>query len=354
MTLRVISSGVDSLYASAKGKLWDGLPSVLRNMRELNPDQEIVFDLHAEAGSYLLRPHGWRGYPFWISSPTHEFYLGASHPFPPLYVVLRSWYLHTLGADLAVVDTEELLRREFFPQGFVLMPSRVDVYADVQGWAPTHADFQHFVCRGVRRRMFDVPREAHGFGTQLSGFAFGKGEVVARIYNKTLELASRGETWPHLFWRDADPDYPVWRVEFQYRREALIALGIGTMDAVLSHRQSLWKYGTEKWLSLRTPNGGSNRWRWPEHPAWVQLREAEIGMPASELVRGRVRQANERRLVSGAVGYTTALAALWSEHDMSAAMRRLVLAEGRYLSDRGVTSSDVVQRKRAHRQAKSA
>lgn len=56
MTLTIISSGVDSLYASAKGNLWDGLFSVLGHVRDLNPEQEIVFDFRSDGGSFLRSP----------------------------------------------------------------------------------------------------------------------------------------------------------------------------------------------------------------------------------------------------------------------------------------------------------
>jgi hypothetical protein len=62
-------------------------------------------------------------------------------------------------------------------------------------------DFPRFVCRAQRKWEFEADRQMHTGGRRLSGFTFGRGAVLPRIYDKTLELAVRGETWPQVIWR---------------------------------------------------------------------------------------------------------------------------------------------------------
>lgn len=347
--LKVLASGVDSLYASVPGQLIDGVTQALAATKELGDADGTVLNLREEDGHFLLRRHGWRGYPFWLSSPRFELFVGAAAPFPPVYVALHSTYIHTLGVEEAAEDVRrqlgQLIRGEVH-----LIPSRIDVYADVQRWQPRVSDFDRFICRGVRRRLYEQPRELHGSGRQLSGFVFGKGDVVARVYNKSLEMKVRGSTWQELIWQDRDANEPVWRVEFQFRRRGLTTFGFRSMEQALRGRQDLWEYGT-RWLSLRKRASDPRPRRWPEAPAWVALRNAQLGSPRSGLVRERIRSADERRLVSGFVGYVSSLAAMSGHENVDGAVRHALPLAERYLRERGTEFADIVGRKRERRRA---
>jgi hypothetical protein len=55
-----------------------------------------------------------------------------------------------------------------------------------QGFQPE--DINQIVCRARRRR-------ADYDGRTLSGFTVGQGVVMARIYNKSLEIKASGKDW---------------------------------------------------------------------------------------------------------------------------------------------------------------
>ncbi|MHB8572613.1 MAG: hypothetical protein ACYDAY_06610 [Candidatus Dormibacteria bacterium] len=215
-----------------------------------------------------------------------------------------------------------------------IVVSRVDVYADVEGLELVHSDMGRFVSRGVARRIFEVSTEAHQRGRRLSGFVFGRGDVVARVYDKTVEMAASGDTWPALFWQGRQADGPVWRVEFQFRRRALGSFALRGAAEVFAARQSLWDYGTE-WLSLRAPTAHERQARWPEDPAWEAVGRARVGMPADPLVRRRVAAADETVLVRGWAGYTSALAARGDGDEFTAALARAVPAAREHLEKLG-------------------
>src|SRR5262245_21527117 len=69
--LRVLASGVDTLHASARGvvrpEVWDLLEEAKRCAQA--EDDQTAFDFPATSGAFLIRPHGWRGYTYWLSSP---------------------------------------------------------------------------------------------------------------------------------------------------------------------------------------------------------------------------------------------------------------------------------------------
>jgi hypothetical protein len=347
-----VAAGVDTLYLAVRGELDDAVLNVLTALRDSGDDDATTFSLDEQDGFVQLRPHGWRGYPLWLSSPRYELMLGAARPFPVAYVQLHSEYIHTVGVEDAAARVTGLLARRFFrrDQPMMVTPSRIDVYADVQGWEPGPDDYARFVCRAVGRRQYDEPSQMHGGGKRLTGFTFGRGDVVARIYNKTVELRGRGQDWPLAVWSGGDPDAEVWRVEFQYRRGALTSMGLRSLPAALEARQGLWDYGTG-WLSLRAPSGNAARRNWPVAPVWDALRRVVIGSPCSPLVRERVRRANELRLMQGLAGYVSALAASWNVQSLSGAMSWAEPRLQMYFDERGVDFGQLVRTKRSRRPA---
>jgi hypothetical protein len=346
--LRVLASGIDSLFASVRGQLIDGVLVALADVRALNPDTEVSCSFDGGPADLLLRRYGWRGYPFWFRSPRYELHLGASEPFPPAYVQLHAEHIHAVGIEAAVEEVEIMLRRDFFPGGCRAVASRVDVFADQQGWVPQHDDFHRFRCRALRRRTFEVPRQQHGYGRRLSGFTFGKGDLLARIYDKTLEAAVTGKTWPELLWESRDPERPVWRVEFQFRRPVLASMGLNGMADVIRHRQGLWDYGT-RWLTLRKRVRDSNLSRWPVAPEWVQLSAAGIGGSAEPLIRERVREAQLQRLTQGLVGYASSVEAMGGARRVGGALTATVPSVHPYLTHRGASFAELVGVKRQRR-----
>lgn len=354
----VLAAGLDSVYVSARGVLRHGLLGVLQNIqRTAAEDREpVVIELRDDAGAFLLRPHGWRGYPIRMDAPNYTVCIGATKPFPPVYVMVRSSFLHHVGAEDALDITREMVERDLFAAPVPIQVSRADVYADFQGWHPAPGDLHRFVCRASWRRLFeepetetDVSRRLHSIGRRFSGFVFGKGDIVARIYDKTLELAHSGETWPEAIWIDRDAEQPVWRVEFQFRRRALHEFRVAHVHELLNGRQDLWEYGT-RWLSLRRKVRHLRPSRWPETTTWRAIRSAQMGSPRSGLVRQRINEASVERLVRGFVGYSTSLAAAGSIADVDSLIASVPRAE-RYVVQRGMSLDDVVARKRALRAA---
>ncbi len=343
--VRVLAGGIDSLFASVRGELIKGVLQALDHVRALNPDAEVPCSFDGGPPNLLLRRHGWRGYRFWFTSPRYELYLGAPAPFPPAYLQLHAAHIHTVGVETAEEEVETMLRRDFFPDGFQAVASRVDVFADEQGWEPRHDDFSRFRCRALRRRIFELPRQAHGFGHRLSGFTFGKGDLMARVYDKTLEMVVTGRRWPELLWEGRDPERPVWRVEFQFRRPVLAALGLNGTADVIRHRQGLWDFGT-RWLTLRTHAADSNRARWPVAREWVQIAAAEMGGSAVPLIRERVRDAEMLRLTQGLVGYATSVEAAEGGRGLGGALSARVPSVRPYLERRGASFGELVGAKR--------
>lgn len=347
--MRALSTGLDTLNLAAKGsvrsEVWDLLAEAKRRAQDVEEADPVDFPVTGQA--FLLRPYGVRGYTYWLSSPDFELMLGTSQRFPSGLVQLHSAYLHSVGLDYALRLLEELLRHDLFAGTYELTVSRVDLYADVQGWSPELSDLRRFVGFGRHRRGFQERQEAYLSGARLTGFMFGKAALVGRIYDKTVEIQRHGVSWLPDLWGTDGRREPVWRIEFQYRREALTDFNLRGIDDVLASLQDLWRYATVEWLSLRKPTSDRRQRRWPVDPIWEQIRAIRIAPAMTGVVRRRLEEADELKLLQGLQGYATSLAARRDHQQLGDALEDFGTLVSRYLASRGRQFSEEVRRKQA-------
>ncbi len=223
----------------------------------------------------------------------------------------------------------------------------MDVYADSAGWRLELADLDRFVCRGRSRRGFVDREQVFATGRRLTGFMFGRDALVARLYDKTVEIALRGLTWLHDLWGKREDEAPVWRLEFQYRRPVLVEFGLRTVDEALAGVQDLWRYGAGEWLTLRIPTADPRPHRWPVDPQWADMAAVQVAPSSCGVVRRRLVEAAEARIVSGLQGYLTSWAALRESHGLRPTLEAVGPILDRYLAGRGRTFEAEVRRKRA-------
>jgi len=145
---------------------------------------------------------------------------------------------------------------------------------------------------------------AYAVADQFTGWTVGLGGVIAcRLYNKLLEIfeSHRDDLlplWLAAGWQAGDP---IWRVEFQFRREVLAQHNLIRLDEVLSNLNGLWSYASTEWLRLTIPNpDDQTRSRWPVHPLWGYLSSIDWetdGGPLSRSFRA-TRLPEDRRIFS--------------------------------------------------------
>jgi hypothetical protein len=262
-------------------------------------------------------------------------------------VQLHSAYMHSVGMDRALDLMEALLRHEMFAGAYRLNVSRIDIYADFQGWEPQVTDLARFVSFSRHRRGFQEDQQVYMTGPRLTGFMFGKGDLAARIYDKTVEIQRRGVSWLPDLWGIDVSGQPVWRLEFQYRRAVLAEFNLSGVDETVGSVQDLWRYGTEQWMSLRVPTNHSVRRRWPVDRVWEEIRTIRIVPSMTGVVRRRLEEANELRLLQGLQGYATSLAARRDRQELGDALEDFERLVSRYLESRGRRFTEEVKRKRA-------
>jgi hypothetical protein len=199
---------------------------------------------------------------------------GATSTFPTFGAELRALFLWQKGPRFASTEAERIATRLLMrvtQEDSWLHVGRVDLAVDFQGWEPRETDGTAFVTRAHYRG-------SHVDRTVFTGFSFGRGILAARLYCKSIEIEQSHKPWFRDVWAQSplyDAARPVWRLEFQLRREAIVGIqledGHGPLDTwedVLGHAGGVWRYLTRKWLALkhRTKSSRQNL-----HPAWEAL-----------------------------------------------------------------------------------
>jgi hypothetical protein len=314
----VLCSGIDSLYVSFRGEpnavVLEALGEAKAHARETGQAQLLQLPGTNKA---LMQPSGWGRYRYWLRCDGFDAFIGAGSGLPAVYMRLLSSLIHEVGPTSALAEVNLFVNGPVLAVTDEVLCSRVDIYVDFQGWVPSADDYQRFV---VRSRKNTWHTAVHHDGRSFTGFTFGRDTLMARLYDKSVEVTRSGKDWMHLVWGDAlDPAVPVWRLEFQLRRQLLKECAIDSPEQVIDQRQQLWKYSTQ-WLSLREPRRGVRRVRWPVDNVWLQLAKSGQDAPVSPLVRQRIKKHDESVLVRGLAGYASSLAAISGVSDLDVTM----------------------------------
>jgi hypothetical protein len=353
-SLRVLASGVDGMELSARGvvrpDLWGRLELAKREARELRT--EMPFTWPGTHQTFLMQPGDLHGQPYWLRSGDYELRIGRPVGRVPVYTQLHSAYVHERGPEMAAGLVGTLLQVDVMKDRFELIGSRVDLYADVQGWRFELSDHERFVARGRARRGYlkaeDGEDQVFSVGREVTMFRFGRDAVVARIYDKTREMRRRPVSWlPDVWGEKWDQSEPVWRVEFQIRRKALGEFNLLWFDEMLASVQDLWNYGTHKWLTLRVRTENRQRTRWPLDESWRVVQSVRLGPQETGVVRRRVIEANEEMTVRVLQGSLSSWAAVKGIADLDGTLRALRPRLARYYKETKGSFVADVQHKRA-------
>jgi hypothetical protein len=187
-------------------------------------------------------------------------------------------------------------------------------------------------------------------GRRLTGLQFGRSELVGRIYDKTRELKKSGKRWLWDHWGQAvDPERPVWRIEFQFKRDEVKSFRFGDLSELLWGLQDMWRHATHTWLNYRTPTSDARERRWPVDPVWEDVRAVEIVPRVCGVIPKRNKELDEERTLRLMQGCLSSLGALHGWLDFEEAWegsRPLVAAQ---FEERGRPFGRMAREKAARR-----
>lgn len=197
--------------------------------------------------------------------------VGDSRDELTVVVEFRAIFLATTSIEAIIDLGERIAARYIEGSPTEARVWRVDLCADATGLTFTREDLKGFV--GRVRRMADYhcngySKKAAGH-IRFTGYSFAQGNPLSvRLYDKTEELRAQHavdsekeltET-RHFLENGWDGVSPVWRIEAQFKSEALKSLGMQSTASLRKNLDRLWAYvvGTEDnrdgWLRLTVPD----------------------------------------------------------------------------------------------------
>ena len=265
--------GVDSLYLSYPGASFPEVEARLKNLKQLAQDPDSANRSQAQycLGSHLfeVKDRGAPLFPYILEDNTFRIQVARpSKTIPMAYVKIASGYL----SSISPADAQKALYALLCELGEIKGTpnvSRIDLFVDFVSFEDMESWTRHaWVTRATGVNAYAVDGK-------FSGWSIGMGGILsARLYNKVLEIEKSGKHYLFDLWRKAGwtEGEPVWRLEFEFKREALFHKNLSSLDQVLANLNGLWSYAMTDWLRLTLPNPqDQTRSRWPIHPLWGYL-----------------------------------------------------------------------------------
>lgn len=239
LTLKVLRVGVDSLYLSAYGKLYEPWKDKLEALKELaqssEPAQRAQAQLKIGGHLFEVMGSGTRFYAFVLADNLFHIQLGKGEGNTGrlAYVQVRAEYLAHADLSTIVQDLTFILNTLSKVQSDLLV-GRADLCIDfvppcpMDGWS--HRAW-------VTRARDMQPHYRH---QKLTGWSIGKGSMSGRLYNKLLEIQQKSgsvyffELWKAKGWTGEED---VWRLEAQFGREVLEQLGVRSPESLADRLQ---------------------------------------------------------------------------------------------------------------------
>ncbi|WP_020395622.1 hypothetical protein [Thiolinea disciformis] len=328
--------GIDSLYLSFKGQLKSTSFTELDRLKQLaqSPYPEYQAQAHLSIANHHFevsdRGQGKFRYVLIDNWFRIQIASASAKSIPCLYVQLSSEVLTLEGLEPA---TNELLKivAELTENVKHIHVSRVDICVDFSTNASlASTPIEAWVTRSTKKDIYYTHN-------QLSGWLMGKGgDLLARIYDKSLEIKSSHKPYFKSVWREQgwSGQEPVWRVEFQYKREVLTEMDIHTLGSLKARVKALWEYASQDWLRLTIPNCSDQTiTRWPAHPLWQKIQAVDWHSWAQrEQMDVPIRRASKNRRPSDQYLFKNSLAFL-SSYMAREGITDINTAYARYLED---------------------
>lgn len=306
LTVRELASGVDALYLSGRSSIPEGLLERLESARTASQDLETGSPFQFGLLEMTMSPHGWGKYRYLLEYPHGRIGITQSTELPAFRIQPYAEFLHGEGPRGVVDWFQRLLEMEC--ELVELTVSRLDLFADFQGWALNGNARNEFVCRAKSLHVFEDDGVFNGltFGRRTSE------SITARLYDKSIQSAKVGSGYWPMIWGDAyDPSQSVLRVEFELHRAAIRQFNLGGPYETLNAVGALWAHLTTKWLSHRVPGEDETKSRWPFSKEWQCVQRARIAQGAHGVNRmflGK-RRGYVDNILPGLVGYLSSFGA---------------------------------------------
>ncbi|NNK98494.1 MAG: replication initiation factor [Xanthomonadales bacterium] len=336
---RIFRTGIDSLYLSWSGTLSQEFDDLLSDLKmkaqSPNPAEQSQAVLQLLDHRFEVSDKGKGHFPFVLRDNWFHVQISraTSKSMPLATAQISSELLTKSGYSQSVRKLEGLISQLGSVEQQKI--SRIDICADF---------YTDFNLELIPKPAWVMQAKDYGsryVGDRFSGFLFGAGgNVLGRLYDKALEIETKSKkTFFYSLWEKTGwmGELPVWRMEFQFRREPLRNMGINSTKDLDKNLNGLWQHATQKWLRLTLPSStDAARTRWPNHPLWNVLQESRFGSGNLQpLYRTRKeRLPSDERLYVHGLSTVTSVMAEYGISDLSEALNVLAQKANAYHRNR--------------------
>lgn len=335
--------GIDSLYLSFTGELQPEQESALERLKKLAQsdrlDQQALAQIPLCDHVFEVKDKASGMFAFILEDNCFRIQLSRAKAtkLPMAYVKVSSEYLTHQTPAFILDDLREVLEQlgtiDYMPN-----VSRIDLFVDFASTEDMESwDRNAWVTRSNSVNQYSV-------GGLFSGWAIGLGgDMVARLYDKVLEIVTSHKTYLISLWKAVGwtGETRVWRMEFQFNREMLRQLGIKTYSDAESNLSGLWAYATGEWLRLTiSTDADSNRSRWAIHPLWGYISSIDFETTGGTLSRefSAKRVPSDQRLFDHAFSVLTSFMAREGIRDFYQGTEALITQLYHYLNNRAMNA----------------
>lgn len=280
--------GIDSLYLSIAGSLHLDQEANLERLKKFAQadrlSDQATAQLQVNEHIFEVKDKGAPLFPYILEDNCFRIQLSRNRAksMPMAYVKISSEYLTHKSVKDIVDDLTSVLSMLGDVQSQPKV-SRIDLFVDFASNEDMESWDRHaWVTRSGKIEQYAV-------NGVFSGWAIGTGSPMsARLYNKLLEITSSNKGYLVSLWNEAgwNGETPIWRLEFEMKREILSQLDVQALAVCLDNQSGLWSYATTDWLKLTIPSEtDTNRSRWPIHPLWAYLSSIDFETAGGTLTR---------------------------------------------------------------------
>ena len=279
---KILRWGVDSLYLSFTGTLHKEVEEKLTRLKlkaqSANPMEKAEAQWIEGDHAFEVKDKGAGLFPFVMEDACFRFSFSraTSTKLPMALVKLSSRYLSSVTPREGMLAAQSILNT----MGLIDAEpgvSRIDLFVDFVSFQ----DMESWTRDAWVTRAGSIHQYAED--SRFTGWTVGNGgPIMMRLYDKNLQIEKVGaqylrSLWDQAHWKDGEP---VWRLEFEFKRELITRCGLVGFHAVMDQLNGLWAYAVTDWLRLCIPNPeDATRSRWPVHPLWAALSSVDFGTP---------------------------------------------------------------------------
>ena len=194
--------------------------------------------------------------------------------------------------------------------------NRADACVDIADDLPI-LDLRKGVVTRALKKVDYHQIEHYTSGVRDTGYRFGAGSIMGRIYDKTYEAKHSHKEYFKDVWIPGGWDMKsnITRFEFQNRRPVLKEFGINSYDDLIKGLPDIWQYMTTIFLVLKQPNeNDSNHRRWQTSALWNIVQGAGIRFGECKgFQRWKQKQAQIEPLMAQIVGLMASVIAIDSQ-----------------------------------------